>query len=86
MPRAASEDDKSRRNFQTLLKPFCSARDTYSMDVGSDPSGSAKSHFFDTSGWGAFCDVTLTLKQARRPDSGGSSNTLASKKNKNGGS
>jgi len=32
---------------------------------------SAKSHFFDTSRWGAFCDVTLTLKQARQPDSGG---------------
>ena len=31
---------------------------------------SAKSHFFDTSSWGAFCDVTLTLKQARQPDSG----------------
>src|SRR5580700_8205439 len=31
---------------------------------------SAKSHFFDTSGWGAFCDVTLTLKQTRQFDSG----------------
>jgi hypothetical protein len=37
----------------------------------SDPSESAKSHFFDTSSWGVFCDVTLTLKQARQPDSGG---------------
>ena len=37
----------------------------------SDPFESAKSHFFDTSSWGAFCDVTLTLKQARQPDSGG---------------
>jgi hypothetical protein len=35
------------------------------------PFESAKSHFFDTSSWGAFCDVTLTLKQARQPDSGG---------------
>ena len=25
-----------------------------------DPFESAKSHFFDTSGWGKFCDVTLT--------------------------
>jgi len=31
-----------------------------SMAVGSDPFESAKSHFFDTSSWGAFCDVTLT--------------------------
>ena len=40
------------------------------MEVRSDPFKSAKSHFFDTSSWGAFCDVTLTLKQARQPDSG----------------
>jgi hypothetical protein len=43
----------------------------YSMEVRSDAFESAKSHFFDTSSWGAFCDVTLTLKQARQPDSGG---------------
>src|ERR1700676_4845099 len=41
------------------------------MEVRSDPIESAKSDFFDTSSWGAFCDVTLTLKQARLPDSGG---------------
>jgi hypothetical protein len=41
------------------------------MAVRSDPFESAKSHFFDTSGWGPFCDVTLTLKQALRPDSAG---------------
>src|ERR1700730_8959211 len=41
------------------------------MAVRSDPIESAKSHFLDTSCWGAFCDVTLTLKQARHPDSGG---------------
>ena len=41
------------------------------MAVRSDAFESAKSHFFDTSSWGAFCDVTLTLKQARQPDSGG---------------
>ena len=29
----------------------------YSMEVRSDPFESAKSHFFDTSSWGAFCDV-----------------------------
>ena len=43
----------------------------YSMEVRADPFESAKSHFFDTSSWGEFCDVTLTLKQTRQPDSGG---------------
>ena len=38
--------------------------------VGSDPFASAKSYFFDTSGWGEFCDVTLTLKQTRQSDCG----------------
>ena len=42
-----------------------------SMEVRSDPFESAKSHFFDTSSWGSFCDVTLTLKQGHQPDSGG---------------
>src|SRR6202166_2529184 len=42
----------------------------YSMEVRSDPFESAKSHFFDTSSWGEFCDVTLTLKQAWQPDRG----------------
>ena|SRR5579859_5669012 len=32
---------------------------------------SAKSYFFDTTSWGPFCDVTLTLRQARQRDSGG---------------
>ena len=71
VPHAASEDDKSRKNFQSFLKSLCNARDNYSMAVRSDAFESAKSHFFDTSSWGAFCDVTLTLKQARQPDSGG---------------
>jgi hypothetical protein len=30
----------------------------------------AKSSLFDTSGWGPFCDVTLTLKQTRKSDNG----------------
>ena len=42
-----------------------------SMEVRSDPIESAKSHLFDTSSWGDFCDVTLTLKQGHQPDSGG---------------
>ena len=41
------------------------------MEVRSDPFESAKSHLFDTSSWGDFCDVTLTLKQGHQPDSGG---------------
>ena len=42
-----------------------------SMEVGSDSVEAAKSYFFDTSSWGEFCDVTLTLKQAHQSDSGG---------------
>jgi len=34
------------------------------------PFESAKSLLFDTSSWSAFCDVTLTLKQARRSEKG----------------
>ena len=71
VPHAASGDDKIPKNFASFLKSLCNARDNYSMEVRSDPFESAKSHFFDTSSWGAFCDVTLTLKQARQPDSGG---------------
>ena len=41
------------------------------MEVRSDPIESAKSHLFDTSSWAEFCDVTLTLKQGHRRDSGG---------------
>jgi hypothetical protein len=40
------------------------------MEVRCHPFESAKSHFFDTGIWGPFCDVTLTLKQARQLDSG----------------
>jgi hypothetical protein len=40
------------------------------MEIKPDYFESAKSHFFDTSSWGPFCDITLTLKQARRSDSG----------------
>ena len=40
------------------------------MEVRSDHFESAKSHFFDTSSWGPFCDVTLTLKQARQSEGG----------------
>jgi len=40
------------------------------MEVRADPFESAKSHLFDTSSWGPFCDVTLTLKQARQSERG----------------
>jgi hypothetical protein len=40
------------------------------MKVRPDPIESAKSHLFDTSSWGRFCDLTLTLKQARRSERG----------------
>ncbi|HEY7231777.1 MAG TPA: hypothetical protein VH558_15555 [Pseudolabrys sp.] len=43
---------------------------TYSMETRSDPFESAKSQLFDTSSWGPFCDVTLTLKQARQSERG----------------
>jgi len=40
------------------------------MEVRADPFDSAKSHWFDTSSWGPFCDATLTLKQARQSERG----------------
>ena len=42
-----------------------------SMEVGSDAVEAAKSNLFDTSSWGEFCDVTLTLRQGHQPDGGG---------------
>ena len=36
----------------------------------SEPVQQAKSDLFDVSDWDAFCDVTLTLKQARQADNG----------------
>ena len=40
------------------------------MKARPDALESARSHFFDTSNWGPFCDVTLTLKQARQSERG----------------
>ena len=39
--------------------------------IVADPFESAKSNLFDTSSWGEFCDVTLTLKQGRQADGSG---------------
>jgi hypothetical protein len=38
-------------------------------EVKSGQIEAAKSHFFDTSSWREFCDVTLTLKQSRQSGS-----------------
>jgi hypothetical protein len=38
--------------------------------VRSDPLVWARSNLFDTSSWGPFCDVTLTLRQGRQSDRG----------------
>ena len=40
------------------------------MEVAADPLEAAKSRLFNTSSWGPFCDVTLTLKQARQCEKG----------------
>ena len=40
------------------------------MEVAADTLESAKSRLFNTSSWGPFCDVTLTLKQARQCEKG----------------
>src|SRR5579863_10420282 len=40
------------------------------MEIRACPLESAKAYFFDTATWGSFCDVTLTLKQARQSDRG----------------
>ena len=37
----------------------------------TDPIESAKSNLFDTSSWGEFCDVTLTLRHGRQADRSG---------------
>jgi hypothetical protein len=42
----------------------------YSMKVRADPLETAKSYLFDITSWGPFCDVTLTLKQARQSERG----------------
>jgi hypothetical protein len=40
------------------------------MEIRLDAFESAKSHLFDTSSWGKFCDVTLTMRQARQSERG----------------
>jgi hypothetical protein len=62
--------DTVASTLRKTLNHLCT-REYNSMDVRSDPIESAKSHFFDTSSWGDFCDVTLTIKQSHQPESGG---------------
>jgi hypothetical protein len=73
-PHVISEDDISRRAWHFLLQlreaTSLIHANNYSMEVRSDPLESAKSHLFDTSSWESFCDVTLTLKQARQSERG----------------
>ena len=40
------------------------------MTVRCNTIKSARSNLLDTSSWGPFCDITLTLKQARQSDNG----------------
>jgi hypothetical protein len=41
------------------------------QSMEADAVESAKSSLFNTSSWGEFCDVSLTLKQGHRPQSNG---------------
>jgi hypothetical protein len=50
--------------------PANSAIRTNTASIEADAIESAKSNLFDTSSWRDFCDVTLTLKQGHRADSG----------------
>jgi hypothetical protein len=54
--------------FTETLDPTCDIHNTAA--IRSDQFASAKAYFFDIRDWGAFCDVTLTLKQARQADCG----------------
>ena len=50
------------------------ATSAFHMNINSieaDPIESAKSNLFDTSSWGEFCDVTLTLRQGRQAEGSG---------------
>jgi hypothetical protein len=50
--------------------PSTSAIHANTASIEADAIESAKSNLFDTSSWREFCDVTLTLKQGHRADSG----------------
>src|SRR5665811_94184 len=50
-----------------FLTPSLALKFLCTGELNPRPFESAKSHFFDTSSWGEFCDVTLTLKQGHQP-------------------
>ena len=52
------------------MRLSASARYAITAPIEADAIESARSDLFDTSAWREFCDVTLTLKQAHRADSG----------------
>lgn len=60
------------KNTPALRARLISARhrEYPAMNIRSNPLESARAYFFDTSAWRSFCDVTLTLKQARQSDEG----------------
>ena len=51
--------------------PANSAIHANTASIEADAIEPAKSNLFDTSSWGEFCDVTLTLKQGRQADGSG---------------
>jgi hypothetical protein len=57
-------DDYDDPDFGAALCTIETKRSSSCSTKITDRFESAKSHLFDTSSWGAFCDVTLTLKQA----------------------
>ena len=52
------------------MRPSASAIQAISASIEVDAIEATKSNLFDTSRWREFCDVTLTLKQGHRADSG----------------
>ena len=59
-------NSEQMESFSKLVSSAIHANN-YLSDARAHPFQSAKSYFFDTSRWGPFCDVTLTLRQARPP-------------------
>jgi hypothetical protein len=54
----------------TATRSGAKKNQVHTFAMGLNALESAKSHLFDTSGWRPFCDVTLTLKQARQSEKG----------------
>ena len=67
----SSTNSKQMEALSKFISSAIQATNGHLSDVRADPLKSAKSWFFDTSSWRPFCDITLTLRQARRLDCGG---------------